>query len=220
MPKRGSGNWVGRTFGRLTVVDSVGYVMAGSRLREQLRCSCICGTEILSIPGKLTSGNTTSCGCLNKERRITHGESKAPVYKVWCAMRDRCANPRNSQYGNYGARGISVCDRWSNSYVAFRDDMGPRPRGGTLERIDTNGNYEPSNCRWATHLEQMNNTRETVRLTLNGETKSLQDWARLLGVSHHRLSWRKRAGWSDEDALTKPWSRGERRDLYRTTSLT
>lgn len=120
--------------------------------------------------------------------------------------------PANRNYENYGARGITVCERWKD-YVAFRDDMGPRPRGGTLERNNVNGNYEPSNCCWASVKQQQNNRRDNHKVTFRGTTKTLAEWAIELGIARSRIDYRLKKGWSVEEAFTKPWSRGERRDL-------
>lgn len=205
-------DFIGRRFTRLTVLEFVGYKDLGNRTRPQFRCLCDCGTEVIRLYGGLHTGVTKSCGCLHRERRTKHGGTGTKVYAVWRAMHERCVNPKVRNYPNYGGRGINVCERWKD-YAAFRDDMGPRPDGGTLDRINNDGNYEPGNCRWATQREQMNNVRKNVRLTFRGETRTVSEWARRLGVTRDRLYWRLKTGWPIEEALTKGWSRGERRDL-------
>lgn len=137
--------------------------------------------------------------------RPSHGKSSTPEYGVWEAMKARCKNPKDPSYINYGGQGISVCERWE-SFENFAEDMGPRPEGGTLERLDNNGNYEPDNCAWKTRSDQLNNTRRTRRLTYMGRTMSLTQWALEVGISRDTLSARLRYGWSLEDALTKPVS--------------
>lgn len=112
-----------------------------------------------------------SCGCFNRERSreqlTTHGKSKTKTYKTWDCMKQRCYNPNDNNYPNYGGRGIRICDRWLESFTNFYDDMGDRPKHKTIDRIDVDGNYEPGNCKWATPKEQCNNTRNTVRFDDN-----------------------------------------------------
>jgi hypothetical protein len=117
----------------------------------------------------------------------------------------RCENPRNVGYHNYGGRGIKVCQRWRQSFVVFMQDMGPRPDGLTIERVDTNGNYEPSNCKWATPKEQANNFRHNVRLAAFGANLTLTEWAERIGIQPSTLRHRIfKLRWSVEDALTTP----------------
>lgn len=134
-----------------------------------------------------------------------HGMRHDPVYAVWHSMNQRCTNSRHRQYKDYGGRGIKVCDRWRWSFADFYADMGPRPSGSSLDRIDNNGHYEPGNCRWATPRQQSANMRTNVRITHNGETLILQEWARRVGI-HFDTLWRRLNvyGWSIEDTLTRP----------------
>jgi len=119
-------------------------------------------------------------------------------------MRDRCCVPASKDYQSYGARGIRVHERWASDFLAFLSDMGERPEGTTLDRIDVNGNYEPGNCRWATPAQQAANRRNTLFLTANGETAPLAEWARRLGVERSTLRNRKLSGWTDEQTATTP----------------
>lgn len=116
-------------------------------------------------------------------------------------MRSRCRNKCRHNYAMYGGRGIIVCERW-DSYEAFLADMGRCPEGHTLDRIDPNGNYEPSNCRWATYINQLNNKRTNRRVEFHGETKTLAEWERAIGLNKGVLKGRLRIGWSIERALT------------------
>jgi hypothetical protein len=140
------------------------------------------------------------------EERTAHGHSKgagSPTYQTWRNMRSRCENPNVPAYKNYGGRGITVCERWK-TFENFLADMGERPEGMTIERIDNDRGYEPGNCRWATYNEQARNMRSNQRITLNGETKCLTEWAEQYGIKMPTLWARLRMGWSVEEALTKP----------------
>ena len=139
-----------------------------------------------------------------KVGEVTHGMRKSKVYNVWCLMKQRCLNPNNKSYPNYGGRGIQVCDRWLE-FANFYEDMGKPSDGMTLERIDNNGNYDPTNCKWATRKEQSNNQQHTRLIEFNGETYSVSEWARKLGLSQATLNSRlNRYGWSISRALTTP----------------
>lgn len=134
---------------------------------------------------------------------MAHGMYGTPTYNVWALMLKRCRSQGRPDYARYGGRGITVCERWSR-FENFLADMGERPAGKTLDRIDNHGNYEPGNCRWATASEQCRNTRRNNNLTLNGVTRCATEWAELTGLPVSTIKVRKRHGWPDVDALTAP----------------
>lgn len=133
----------------------------------------------------------------------TRGMKRTPTYLCWRNMISRCTNKNRPDYQYYGGRGISVCDRWKESFGCFLSDMGERPKNMSIDRIDNSLGYSPKNCRWATSDEQMQNTRATRRITFNGETMGLTAWARKVGINRQSLSDRIKRGWSLSDALTK-----------------
>lgn len=134
----------------------------------------------------------------------THGMRRSPEYTVWAHLKDRCHNPNSEDFKYYGARGISVCSEWRGSFPAFYRDMGPRPKGGTIERENNNGNYEPGNCVWVSHHRQCNNRRSNVFLVHDGERKTVADWAASVGLSRKTLTSRlNHLGWSVRRALNR-----------------
>jgi hypothetical protein len=174
----------GLLFGRLSVVERIASTAAG---KAQWLCFCSCGNRRVVVGSHLLSGNTTSCGCFGG--RFRHGESTSAESRVWRSMRDRCRNPRRPEYPRYGGRGIRVCERWDD-FALFLADLGKRPSPKhELDRIDTNGHYEPSNCRWVTHRQNHRNRRNNVLVELpNGERMLLCEAAERLGWSPHRAS--------------------------------
>lgn len=197
-------NWrdlTGLTFHRLTVVELAGKSPKKSSL---WRCRCECGNETVTATAKLTSGATKSCGCWSRDRITSHGLHDVPEYYVWQQMKERCNNPKRKSYQRYGARGITVCERWQESFANFYADMGPRPEGTSLDRIDNNGPYSPENCRWADNFTQCRNRRATVWIEFRGETKCRKDWATQFGVDVATLAQRLARGWTMERAVTTP----------------
>lgn len=200
-------NMTGKRFGLLTVVCREGsHQVSGG---ATWLCHCDCGSEKVIEGRLLRNGTTNSCGCLQKKNGTTHGHSNDPTYYSWRAMLKRCNNEKHVAYKNYGGRGITVCHRWQDSFVSFLTDMGERPSlQFSIDRIDSDGNYEPGNCRWATSDSQSRNRRNNVRLTLNGVTMTAAEWARKVGICQTSLQKRLKKGWPVEEALTRPYQKG------------
>lgn len=187
----------GNVYGHLTAIKPA----YKKHHRFQWLCQCDCGNQTIVDGEHLRTGHTTSCGC---RKNIRHGGTYAPEYASWCDMKSRCNNPNNVSFDNYGGRGISVCERW-DKYQNFISDMGNRPTlKHTLDRIDNDGNYEPSNCRWATRKEQQRNRRTNHIIEFNGESKNITDWSNDLGIKLTTLIGRLDRGWSIEKTLTTP----------------
>jgi hypothetical protein len=177
-----------------------------SRVRHKHKCLCDCGATVYIRLDSMRSGNTKSCGCLQKEaaskRRRKHYGRGTPEYTTWIMMRDRCNNKNNPKYSYYGGRGISVCSRWDN-FIDFVADMGFRPTDlHTIDRIDTDKNYEPTNCKWSTRKEQARNRRNTKMIAYNGSTKPLAEWCELLDMDYNNTNKRLWRGWSVNRAFT------------------
>lgn len=200
----------GLRFGRLLVLSRRAMVIDGN-IRRRWRAFCDCGCVTYVHATQLTRGTTQSCGCLARElsskREQTHGASKTREYRIWFHMRRRCEKESARDWADYGGRGIKVCERWQD-FSNFLDDVGLAPSPiHSIEREDNNGNYEPTNCRWATPQEQGQNRRTTKLITYNGRTQTMAAWARELGC-HRGLLWtRIKRGWTDEDVVGKPLRR-------------
>lgn len=206
----------GDRFGRLVVIEQAdAYITPSGKKYPRYLCKCDCGNVKKIDKNNLLKGNTLSCGCLQKERTSaatkTHGDTDSRLYNVWCAMKRRCYNPDVKEYRLYGGRGISVCDAWRDNYEAFRDwaiiagYKYDAPRGAcTLDRIDTDGNYSPENCRWVSQKEQMNNVRYNHRESYHGETHTIAEWEGILGMKPGKILNRMKCGWSFEDAVEAP----------------
>lgn len=186
------------------------YYPNGQKFRK-FKCRCKCNKEIDVSLGHLRSGHTTKCmECAHKTKAKENRNT--PEYTVWAALKARCTNPNSPQWNDYGGRGITVCDRWLNSFDAFLTDMGFRPSADhSIDRKDNNGPYSPNNCRWATKEEQSRNTRRTHLIEYQGETKCLTDWAIQFNLSPKCLSYRLANGWDFEKAIKVPDGYGNRR---------
>ena len=206
------GNFIdiaGQRFGRLVVLE------IASTIRHVIRwkCKCDCGNIRNVVGSSLRSGKTKGCGQCTRVGRsgsqnpmFTHGMRKTPEYIAWRAMLSRCYNKKHIGWKRYGGRGVKVCERWRTDFFAFFSDMGARPTPQhTLDRFpNKNGDYDPSNCRWATMLEQQRNRTDNRMITHNGFTAPLIVWSERVGLSKDTLRKRLEAGWTTADALTRP----------------
>lgn len=194
----------GLRFGRLVVVRISPKRSSGN---VYWHCVCDCGQTREVQRSALVSGASQSCGCLKNElssrRQKTHGMTQTPTYSSWVSMTGRCTNPNLREWPHYGGRGITVCSQWRN-FEGFLRDMGERPLGTSLDRIDNERSYEPGNCRWATPKEQSRNKRTSRMLTYRGVTKTITDWAEEMGVDRATLNHRVMvAGWPLEVAFSR-----------------
>lgn len=198
------GDLTGKKYGRLTVIKK-DEEKSGRHIFWV--CECSCGNTTTVRGDHIVSGRTRSCGCFKKENAYhTHGESKTRLFYIWSSMKERCNNPNNKRYNDYGGRGITISPEWQK-YEDFRDwaYSSGYDESLTLDRVDVNGNYEPNNCRWATMKEQQRNRRNNVYITLGGEEKLLVEWCEIYGLPYDRIRERiRRRGWSVERAFNTP----------------
>lgn len=194
----------GKQFGRLTVEkrDDI-------ENRVAWRCVCICGGTKHLLTGALTSvKGTRSCGCIQKEVmreiRTSHGMCGTYLYRTWALIIQRCRNPNNPAFANYGARGINICKDWELSFEQFQKDVGPRPSPAfSLDRIDNDDGYHPANMRWATRTQQARNRRSNRILAVNGVSRCIAEWSELTGVNRATIESRlDKWGWSPEKAIS------------------
>lgn len=192
----------GQRFGRLQVIEK--DCLRGKGNTKWI-CRCDCGEYTVCRTDHLASGFTRSCGCLSRERTTKHNQCNTRLYTIWRTMKGRCYNPKKNNYKNYGGRGITVCDEWKDNFQAFYDwSMANGYREDlTIDRIDSNGKYEPGNCRWASRIEQNNNTSRNRCLTYNGETHTVSEWSKITGISRSTLQHRLVHGWTVERMLTE-----------------
>lgn len=190
--------YVGQRIGMLQIIAEAGKDKTGRRM---LRARCDCGNERVSWETNLkrrTQG-VKSCGCA----KVKHGMWRHPSFEVWTGMMKRCYNAAAINYSRYGGRGIKVCKRW-HDFPSFVSDMGDRPEGASIDRIDNDGDYEPSNCRWATAKEQGRNTSVNRIIEIDGVAKPLAEWCEEFGMVYHKVWARLNLGWTPLAALTTP----------------
>lgn len=185
---------IGEAYGCLTIVKVLDKRISSGKCE----CVCICGRYVVVKNNALISGVNRVC---NRQHKFTN----SLAYQSWCEMKRRCQDTKHHSYKLYGGRGIKVCERWDSSFANFLEDMGERPsKENSLDRIDCDGNYEPSNCRWATRVEQANNTRKNHKLTHNNKTLTVAQWSRETKIPLGTLRSRIDRGWDVEKALNTP----------------
>ena len=170
-------------------------------MKKHIPVNCDCGRSLTVYCQSLLTGNTKSCGCIQGENR--HNLSHSREYNSWKGMIQRCENPNHTYYPLYGGRGIRVCDRWSD-FRNFLADMGPRPEGNSLDRVDNFGDYEPSNCRWASQKQQIRNMRANTLINHNGEWKTAVEWSEISPVDYCTFLWRYHSGWGMGKIMSTP----------------
>ena len=202
-------NLTGRRIGHLTVLGYAGRWRHGHSSSSLWRCKCDCG-NIKNISRASLMRGQDNCGCERNDKlkkiNTKHGCCRSSLYAVWCGMKARCNNPNNKSWKDYGGRGISVCTEWEDNFVPFKNWALSHgyDKGLSIDRINVNGNYEPSNCRWVTPKEQSNNRRNNKMIELNGIIHTLSEWCGIYNIKPHLVSNRIRRGWSVLDAITKP----------------
>lgn len=189
---------IGQVFGRLTVIDTY---PRNKHNKQVWLCRCECGIEKPILGTDLKCRDVKSCGCL-RGRKTTHDKSRTSTYRCWSDMKQRCSNKTNKHYNDYGGRGIVVCNSWEN-FEQFLKDMGEKPKGMSLDRIDNDKGYCLDNCRWATPKQQVKNRRNNRVVTYKGETKLLIDWCEEFGKNYDCVRWRLDHDWTVEDSFTK-----------------
>lgn len=200
---------VGQRYTRLTVIRENGRNKHGGVL---WLCECDCGNQIEVSTNSLNKGNTKSCGCLYRDylnnsrpNSIKHGASKSRLYTIWRDMKLRCYNKKQIGYKNYGARGIKVCNEWLYDFISFKNwamDSGYQ-NGLTLDRLDNDGNYEPSNCKWSTPKEQSNHKRNNRCVVYRGEKHTIAEWSNLTGIKYHLIWTKLKNGYSMDDIFER-----------------
>ena len=183
---------IGDTFGRWTVISDE-YIGKGSNKKYLCQCSCEKQIQRYVRGWNLINGDSKSCGCLTsetvKKRRTIHGETGTRLYNLWVSMKERCNNPNNSRYHRYGGRGITVCKEWRDSFLNFKKwayENGYQ-ENLSIDRKDNDGNYEPSNCKWATNKEQCNNRSTNIVIKYKGVEKTATEWSKETGIDSHTI---------------------------------
>lgn len=198
-------------FGRLKVVGRDGYhIYPSGKRRAKWLCQCDCGNLVSVVTSDLKNAHTQSCGCLRKETtallKQTHCQCESRLYSIWCGMKNRCYNSKQSNFRYYGARGIAICDEWREDFCAFyswaikhgyKDNL-------SLDRININDGYYPQNCRWVTVGEQSLNRSNNHLIQYNDKTQSIKEWSGETGIAYDCLFYRLEHGWTVRDALTTP----------------
>lgn len=192
---------IGQKFGRWVVLELSENTIS---YHSKWLCKCECGTEKIVRAGSLKKGDSKSCGCLNKEIITKHGMFGTPIYRIWENIIGKCSNPNHRDYKDYGGRGIKICERWNSSegFINFSKDIGERPTDThRLGRINTNRKFEPSNCKWISSGEHVNNRKNRRELIVDNEAHSLAEWSRISGTKYQTIYDRLLLGWDEKEAV-------------------
>jgi hypothetical protein len=187
----------------------IGDAYSNQNWQRFAKFRCVCGKEFVANLQKVKRGHTKSCGCLlagkNADRLTTHGMTETKEYNSWVNIIQRCTNVEHKRYQEWGGRGIKVCDRWLESFENFFEDMGKAPSSlHSIDRLNNDKDYYKENCAWHTTKQQANNRKSNIKITYNGETKTLMEWCEVLGLEYTRVRQRiKKLNWSVEKAFSK-----------------
>lgn len=192
---------VGERFGRWTVLGEVAPIRTAKMLTRKVECRCDCGTERILHLAAVRNGRTNSCGCFR------HQMSNTPEYRTWQSIKERCERPSTHRYPAYGAKGITVCKQWSESFAVFFADMGPRPEGTSIDRVDNDRGYEPDNCRWATNIEQQRNRRNNCIVTFQGQRMTAAEFCEKNGIPHSCVTRYRKKGIDGDEIVSRRASR-------------
>lgn len=210
-------DYTNKRFSRLLVLERVNNTKQG---RAVWKCLCDCGNITYVRSGNLQSGAVKSCGCLKHKAppNKSHGMSKSRLYREWASIKARCIYKSAKDDTNYGARGISMCKEWADSFIAFKEwaEENGYNDNLTIERINVNGDYCPENCTWIPRVEQAKNTRSCLRITYKGKTKILSEWCKELGLDYKRTNNRiKKLGWTPQKSFETPVDKNKRNMAIR-----
>ena len=201
----------GDRYGRLMISREIDSKICnrsskGTFNKRRFLCKCDCGNEKKLFLVNLRAGTTKSCGCLKKylDKKGTHLKTGSREYRSWGSMKQRCTNKNAKEYNNYGGRGIKICEEWLDNFETFYKDMGDRPEGTSIDRIDNNGNYTLGNCRWSTRKEQQNNMRNVKKYKFKNQTMTISEWSQKISIESHTLYTRVRRGWGFKRAIETP----------------
>lgn len=191
---------IGKRFNMLTIIGQGGR----ERGERTYLCRCDCGKLRTLRASRIVRGEQQSCGCLRQKHGWCHANRRSREWLTWSSLKGRCENPKCAGYERYGARGIVICERWRNSFANFISDMGMCPEGFQIDRIDNDGNYEPSNCRWVNRRQNMNNRSCSRRIKIDGIERGLAEWCEIFHAPYSRTRQRISRGWDPIKALKEP----------------